>query len=291
MRLDSQCILCLLKRHSETAAKYGDEAQVTAFTRDLMGLICNGPVEMSAPFYTPGITKLFTEHFGLADDRFAEEKEISNRYALERFDRLTELVRSSEDPLYAGLQAAILGNYIDFSALQGEVSFEKLDEMLRLLHTIEVDRQAFEKLRADLEKGKELLYLTDNAGEIVFDRVWLEVIRDRFPKLSITVCVRGGPAQNDATVADAEAIGMPFPVIGNGTRIPGTVLELASDELKAALKTADVIIAKGQANVETLLDTGHGYNVYYAFLVKCKRFIDRFGKAKLTAMLVRERDL
>ena len=291
MRLDSQCILCLLKRHSETAAKYGDEAQVTAFTRDLMRMICNGPVEMSAPFYTPGITKLFTEHFGLADDRFAEEKEVSNRYALERFDRLTELVRSAEDPVYAGLQAAILGNYIDFSALQGEVSFEKLDEMLELLHTIQVDRDACEALRSDLETGKELLYLTDNAGEIVFDRVWLEVIRDMFPCLSITVCVRGGPAQNDATVADAEAVGMPFPVIGNGTRIPGTVLELASDELNAALKTADVIIAKGQANVETLLDTGHGYNVYYAFLVKCKRFIDRFGKAKLTPMLVRDREL
>ena len=289
MRLDSQCILCLLKRHSETAAKYGDEGQVTAFTRDLMHLICAGPVEMSAPFYTPGITKLFTEHFGLADDRFAEEKEASNRYALERFDQLTQMVRSAEDPLYAGLQGAILGNYIDFSALQGEVSFEKLDEMLELLHTIQVDREVFASLRADLERGKELLYLTDNAGEIVFDRVWLEVIRDMFPGLSVTVCVRGGPAQNDATAADAEAVGMPFPVIGNGTRIPGTVLELASDELKAALKTADVIIAKGQANVETLLDTGHGYNIYYAFLVKCKRFIDRFGREKLTPMLVRDK--
>ena len=288
MRLDSQCILCLLKRHSEAAAKYGDEEQVTAFTRDLMHMICAGPVEMSAPFYTPGITKLFTEHFGLADDRFAEEKEISNRYALERFDRLTQMVRSAADPLYAGLQGAILGNYIDFSALQGEVSFEKLDAMLELLHTIEVDRETFEALRADLETGRELLYLTDNAGEIVFDRVFLEVIRDTFPNLSITVCVRGGPAQNDATRADAQAIGMPFRVIDNGTRIPGTVLELASEELNAALSTADVIIAKGQANVETLLDTDHGYNVYYAFLVKCKRFIDRFGKAKLTPMLVHD---
>ncbi len=289
MRLDSQCILCLLKRHSETAAQYGSEEQVTAFTRELMRLICEGPVEMSAPFYTPGITKLFTEHFGLADDRFAGEKEASNHYALARFDRLTGLVRSAADPLYAGLQAAILGNYIDFSALQGEVSFEKLDEMLEKLHTIEVDRDTFAALRSDLQKGKALLYLTDNAGEIVFDRVFLEVIRDLFPQLSITVCVRGGPAQNDATPADAEAVGMPFPVIGNGTRIPGTVLELASEELKAALASADVVIAKGQANVETLLDTGHGHNIYYAFLVKCKRFIDRFGKAKLTPMLVRDR--
>ena len=291
MRLDSQCILCLLKRHSETAAKYGDEEQVTAFTRDLMHMICAGPVEMSAPFYTPGITKLFTEHFGLADDRFAEEKEASNRYALERFDRLTQMVRAAADPLYAGLQGAILGNYIDFAALQGEVSFEKLDEMLDLLHTIEVDRQVFEKLRADLKTGRELLYLTDNAGEIVFDRVWLEVIRDLFPNLAITVCVRGGPAQNDATIAEAEEIGMPFRVIDNGTCISGTVLEKASDELKAAIERADVVISKGQANVETLLDAGHGYNIYYAFLAKCKRFIDRFGKDKLTPMLVREREL
>ena len=290
MRLDSQCILCLLKRHSETAAKCGTEEQVTAFTRDLMRIICDGPVEMSAPFYTPGITKLFTEHFGLDDDRFAEEKHLSNRYVLDRFDRISAMVRSAPEPLYAGLQAAILGNYIDFSALQGEVSFEKLDEMLDLQHTIEVDRSQFEALRADLSGARELLYLTDNAGEIGFDRVFLEVIADAFPRLSITVCVRGGPPQNDATREDAQVVGMPFRIIDNGTRIPGTVLELASDELKAALEKADVTIAKGQANVETLLDTGHGYNIYYAFLVKCKRFIDRFDREKLTPMLVRDRE-
>ena len=291
MRLDSQCILCLLKRHADTAAQLGNEEQATAFLRDLMGLLCDGPAEMAAPYYTPGIAKLFTEHFGLADDRFTEEKELSNRFCMERLDRISGMVRSADDPLYAGLQGAILGNYIDFSALQGEVSFEKLDEMLDLLHTIEVDRAVFDKLRADLKTGKELLYLTDNAGEIVFDRVWLEVIRDTFPNLAITVCVRGGPAQNDATTADAEAVGMPFPVIDNGTCISGTVLEEASPELKAAIERADVVISKGQANVETLLDTGHGYNIYYAFLVKCKRFIDRFGKEKLTPMLVREKDL
>ena len=288
MRLDAQCILCLLKRHSETAAKCANEEQVTAFTRDLMRLLCDGPADMSAPFYTPGITKLFTEHFGFADDRFADEKEASNRYAMARLEKLTALVRSAADPLYAGLQGAILGNYIDFSALQGEVSFEKLDEMLEKLHTIQVDGQTFDQLRSDLEHGKELLYLTDNAGEIVFDRVWLEVIRDLFPNLAITVCVRGGPAQNDATRDDAEAVGMPFRVIDNGTRISGTVLELASEDLKAASSTADVIISKGQANVETLLDSGHGYNIYFAFLVKCKRFIDRFGKEKLTPMLVHD---
>ncbi len=289
MRLDAQCMLCLLKRHTETAAKCGSEEQVTAFARDLLRLMAEGPVEQSSPFYTPGITELFTKHFGLSDDRFSEEKALSNQYVLERLGRIADMVRSAPDPLYAGLQAAILGNYIDFSALQGEVSFEKLDEMLDILHTIEVDRAVFAELRGELSTAKKLLYLTDNAGEIGFDRVFLEVIRDSFPSLSITVCVRGGPTQNDATRADAQLVGMPFPIIDNGTRIPGTVLELASDELKNAISEADLTIAKGQANVETLLDSGHGYNLYYAFLVKCVRFMDRFGKPKLTPMLVHEK--
>ena len=289
MRLDAQCIQCLLKRHTETAEQQGSEEQVTAFIRDIMRVLCEGPAEMAAPYYTPAIAKLFTEHFGFAEDRFAAEKEESNRFALARFEKLTDMVRSAQDPLYAGLQGAILGNFIDFAALQGEVSFEKLDEMLELLHTIEVDRGAFESLRSDLENGRELLYLTDNAGEIVFDRVFLEIIRDRFPELSVTVCVRGGPAQNDATRADAEAIGMPFRIIDNGTCISGTVLELASPDLKKALAAADVVISKGQANVETLLDTDHRCNIYFAFLVKCKRFIDRFGKEKLTPMLVHDK--
>ena len=288
MRLNSDCIECLLRRHIATAKQYGTDEQVTAFAKNLMRLLSSGPADMSAPFYTPGITKLFTEHFGLADDRFAEEKRLSNDYALSRMDLLREKVNAAPDPLYAGLQAAILGNYLDFSALQGEVSFPKLDEMLEILQTLQVDKGVFEELRSDLQKGKRLLYLTDNAGEIGFDRVFLEEIHRQFPGLSVTVCVRGGPAQNDATREDAEAVGIPLPVIDNGTRIPGTVMALASEALKEAAEAADVIIAKGQANVETLLDSGHGLNIYYAFLVKCVRFIDRFGKEKLTPMLVHE---
>ena len=288
MKLNADCMECLFRRHLATAREFGTEEQVTAFAKDLMRALADGPADQAAPWYTPEITRLFTKHLGLADDRYAEEKEVSNRFVMERFHKIQDMIRTAPDPLYAGLQAAILGNYIDFSALQGEVSFEKLEKMLSLLCTIEVDREIFESLRADLKNGRKLLYLTDNAGEIGFDRAFLEEIHRQFPGLAITVCVRGGPTQNDATRIDAEIVGIPFPVIDNGTRIPGTVLELASGELKTAIREADVVIAKGQANVETLLDTGHGYNIYYAFLVKCIRFVDRFRKPKLTPMLVRE---
>ena len=286
MKLNAECMLCLLKRHIATAETVGSEEQVTAFARDLMTVMAQGPQEQSAPWYTPEITRLFTAHFGLADNRYADEKADSNRFFLEREEQIRAMVTEAEDPLYAGLQCAILGNYIDFSALQGEVSFDRLDRMLSLARTFQVDPETFAALRRDLQTGRELLYLTDNAGEIGFDKIFLETIHGLYPDLAITVCVRGGPTQNDATAEDAAIVGMPFPVIGNGNRIPGTVLSEASGDLKAALKRATVIIAKGQANVETLFDTGHGYNIYYAFLIKCARFIRRFGKEKLTPMLL-----
>ena len=288
---DSRCLLCQLERNLSTARKLGTEEQALAFAKDLMTHLASAPMGVPAPYFTPGVTELFHRHYGLSMDRYRDEKRQSNAFVLERMDSIRQRVIASSDPVLTGLKFAILGNYIDFSALRDQVSFEFLDELLLSALDMELDAENYTALCAELEQGKRLLYLTDNAGEIVFDRVWLEVIRDTFPGLSITVCVRGGPAQNDATVADAEAVGMPFPVIGNGTCISGTVLEKASDELRTAIERADVVISKGQANVETLLDTGHGYNIYYAFLVKCKRFIDRFGKEKLTPMLVRERDL
>ena len=140
----------------------------------------------------------------------------------------------------------------------------------------------------DLRRGGKLVYLTDNAGEIGFDRVLAEAIAAAYPDISVTFCVRGAIAQNDATREDAAAVGIPFPVIDNGNRVAGTQLDMLSEEAAATLSGADVILAKGMANAETML--GCGYNVYYAFLVKCQRFVTRFGKPMFTPMLVKERE-
>lgn len=286
MNITAECYECLLRRHLETARRHGDEGQVTGFARDLMRLLAGGPEEMAAPYYSPEIAQLFCKHFDLPYDRYQQEKADANRFALEHMEQLRQMVANAEDPLYAGLQCAILGNYLDFSALQGEVSFETLDKMIASAREIQVDRENFEALRADFSNGKHLLYLTDNAGEIGFDRVFAEEIHRQCPELQITFCVRGGPALNDATREDAQTVGIPFPVIDNGSDIAGTVLSQAGTDLQKALRQADVILAKGQANVETLL--GCGLNVYYAFLVKCPKFIQVFQKPKLTPMLHRE---
>lgn len=285
--MDAQCLVCHFRRNVETARALGDEATATAFARALMELYLSVPEWGASPSVGPGTNALFQRFYGLDADRFKDEKERSNRFVMERFDEIRRRTETAKDPVYAGLQMAVLGNYIDFSALQGEVSFEKLDEMLEKAMHMELDRAVYDDLRTDLSKGKRLLYLTDNAGEIGFDRVCAEQLQKAYPHLEITFCVRGGPALNDATRADAQAVGIPFPVIDNGNTVPGTDISQLSAEAKAALDSADVIISKGQGNAETLL--GCGYNIYYAFLVKCPRFIDRYQKPKLTPMLVKER--
>ena len=283
--MTAECVLCYLNRNVETARKYGTEEQATAFIMELMKLYTAAPEGVSTPWFSDKVNRLFVEMYGLDPDRFREEKEESNRFALERLDQIRARAEQAEDPVYAGLQLAILGNYIDFGALYGEVSFDKLEQMMAQAAQMELDQKCYVNLLSDLEKGSKLLYLTDNAGEIVFDRVFAEQIQKRFPHLEITFCVRGGPAQNDATREDAAAAGIPFKVIDNGTCIAGTVLDCISEEARQAIEEADVIIAKGQGNCETLY--GAPLNIYYAFLVKCSRFINRFGKPKLTPMLTK----
>lgn len=286
--LNPDCIICQLRRNVGTARDLGSPEQLAEFTSGLLELYLRVPEGVSSPWLGPETEKLYQKVYGITGDRFEAEKKFSNRFVMERFDRIRARAELAEDPVYAGLQFAVLGNYIDFSALYGEVSFEELDELLKKAESMELNRETYEKLSRELETAKNLLYLTDNAGEIGFDRICAEQIAARYPNLQITFCVRGGVTLNDATREDARAVGIPFPVIDNGNNIAGTQLDLLSEEAKQALETADVIIAKGQANAETLLDSG--YNIYYAFLVKCIRFEQRFGKPKMTPMLVRERE-
>jgi uncharacterized protein with ATP-grasp and redox domains len=270
----------------ETARSLGDEETATAFAKALMELYLTMPSDKASPTVAPATNALFQKFYGLPEDRYQAEKEASNAFVMQRLDDIRDRVAQAEDPLFAGIQMAILGNYIDFSALQGEVSFEKLDALLDTAGDMKLDFAVYDNLRQRLSKAETLLYVTDNAGEIGFDRVLAEVMAETYPNLKITFCVRGGPALNDATRADAVAVGIPFPVIDNGNTVPGTDLDLLGQEAREAFEKADLIFAKGQANVETML--GCGYPIFYAFLIKCPRFIDRFQKPKLTPMLVWE---
>lgn len=284
--VDSYCIQCYLRRNIDLVRPLGDEAKTTAFAKEIMKMYLNAPEGASAPWFGPQVADLLRDMYGVPIDRFHQEKIDSNNFILERMDTIREKVRSAPDPVLAGLQFAILGNYLDYSALQGKVDFGTLEDMLTKARDMVLDEANYAAFCQDLEAGKKLLYLTDNAGEIGFDRVFAEAIHEKYPHLEITFCVRGDIAGNDATREDAKIIGIPFPVIDNGNRVAGTQMDQLSEEAANAIENADVILAKGMANVETMYGCGH--NIYYAFLIKCPRFVNIFGKEMFTPMLVRE---
>ena len=134
------------------------------------------------------------------------------------------------------------------------------------------------------------MLIADNCGEIVLDKLFLEQLHKRFPELSIDVLVRGGEVLNDATKEDAEYVGISkvARVISNGLPIAGTVYEMLPDDAKEVMDQADVILAKGQGNYESLCKQGR--HIFYSFLCKCELFTSRFRVPKLTGIFVEEWD-
>ena len=219
---DSRCLLCHFNKNIDTARGLGSEAQATTFARELMKIYLDSPADVGATWYGPATAELFDKIYGVGPDRFLEEKRQSNGFVLERMEQIRQKIDGAEDKVLAGLKFAILGNYIDFSALYGEVSFEKLDAMLETALEMELDLDVYHSLCAEMEQGGKLLYLTDNAGEIGFDRLFAEAIAAKYPQISITFCVRGGPALNDATREDAH--------------MPGRHLDVPNDFVKVVVK-------------------------------------------------------
>ncbi len=284
--MNAECYLCHLARSIDTARALAGEEAADKVAKELLAVYANAPAYASSPWFEPAVTALLQKHCGLQGDRFAGEKARSNQFILERLPAIRQRIDAAADPVYAALQMAVLGNYLDFSALRGEVSFETLEGLLDRAAELDLDKEACRSLVGQLKSAKRLLYITDNCGEIGMDRLCAETLAAHFPQLSVTFCVRGGPVSNDATREDARAVGIEFPVIDNGIAMAGMHPECIGEEARAAMENADVILAKGQANAETLL--GCGKNIYYLFLVKCRRFQTLFGKPKLTPMLVRE---
>lgn len=285
LKMNALCAPCFIGKHAKEAYKL-DPVKATDFCKELLPLVADA-IGTDNSCHLDALTRqLYKKHFGYEGDPYAEEKRLSNEFVLERLPRIRELVMEQKDPVFAALQFAILGNYLDFSALKGNVSFEKLDEMLINALSMELPEETYASLRADLQAAKTLLYVTDNAGEIGFDRIFAEVLQQAYPDLQITFCVRGAPTLNDATREDAAVMGIPFPIIDTGNDICGVELDLLGDEARHAMDTSDVIFTKGMGNVETLY--GSKYNIYFAFLTKCDLIMEVFQKPFLTPMLVHQ---
>ena len=282
--MNSICAQCLMKRHVDAARPLGDDETATKFAKGLMEAFLSLPEGADSCQIGPAVTKLYTDLYGLEGDRYLEEKVASNAFAMARLPKIYAQIEKAKDPIYAALQLSILGNYLDFAALAGKVRFEDLERMLEQAETYDLSGPHYDRFLQGLKTAKSFVLITDNAGEVVFDRVLAETIHRFYPEVNITFLVRGGPANNDALREDADIVGIPFPVEDSGLCVGGTPLHQISEKARILLQNADMILAKGMGNTESLYNCG--LPVYYAFLVKCARFEQVFKRPHLTPMFV-----
>ena len=290
MAISSFCIGCILKRQEERIRELPFAEEVKeGFMKELCGIIANAPQEATSPVIVAAIRELVKKYFDIVDD-YEGEKKHYNELMLSSEDVLLQMIESAEEPLKEALRLARIGNYIDFGALN-EVNDKKLGELFAESENDTVDEKEWEALKADMEKSQSLVYLTDNCGEIVLDKLFIKEIKKAYPKLDITVIVRGGNVLNDATMEDAKAVGLTevVKVIGNGSNIAGNSLGYISTAAEESIRSADVVISKGQGNFESL--NGCGLNIYYLFLCKCDWFVRRFQMKRLTGVLINDRNL
>lgn len=217
-------------------------------------------------------------------------KKAFNQVMLEKENQIKKQIRQSGDSLLSALQYAMAGNFIDMHAVN-DIRPEDLDRVLNSAPTLTVDETLYRAFRKELSHAKSMVYLHDNAGEIVMDKLFLKVIKSLYPDLVVTSVVRGMPVVNDATMQDAEKIGLCdiVGVIENGTDIPGTQLDCVNAQTLKAINNANIIISKGQGNFETLY--GCGKNIYYIFLCKCDLFVKRFGLPRFSGVFANENSL
>ncbi len=208
---------------------------------------------------------------GEADfDPYREIKALSNRTVLQGLAGVEAMVQGAEDPLRTAVRAAAAGNIIDFGAKTAETIDinRELAEIPRLTFAVE----EIDPFRERLKGARRVLYIGDNAGEVVLDRILLEEIRRENPGAEVVFAHRDKPIINDALAADAEQAGLPdlVRVISSGSVYPGTILAETSGEFQDLFRGADLIISKGQGNYETLCTETHP-GLFFILRVKCAR--------------------
>ena len=280
-RLNSQCISCLLNKHLNNSQK-------TEYMQGILKIIGNADISMSAPEIVEQINEFKASLVETSD--FSEIKRYFNELMLSLEKEIDVQIKTAKNPLKTAVKYAMVGNFIDFGAMDN-VQEEKLKENLNNAQSICINEDEFEKFESEISTAQSIVYLIDNCGEIVLDKLLIKQILRLNSGVKINAIVRGKPVLNDCTIDDANQVGLDklVSVMGNGTAIPGTVLNKISPEAKSLIDNADFIISKGQGNFETLHHCGK--NIYYLFLCKCQLFAERFGVDTFTGMFINDLSL
>lgn len=258
-----ECVPCFTRQALDAVLlATGDPRQQESLLRELLYDIAETDWQGTPPAMGQRIHRIIRQELGCADP-YRAVKTRMNQMAARLVPAMRARIEAHPDPHEAAVRVAIGGNLLDVGA-KTQIAAEDLPAHLETIWTRPLRGDLSGFFRA-VEQARCILYLADNAGEIFFDRLLLE----HLPTAKITVFVRGHPVLNDATAEDAVAAGLPdlVPVLDNGSDAPGTILEDCSEEFRGWFERADLVIAKGQGNYETLSEVDK--DIYFLFTVKC----------------------
>lgn len=257
------CFPCFVRQVLDSVRMTtADERIQEKVLRESMRLVSEMDLWQSPPVIGQQIHRLVRELVGI-EDPYRKIKKQFNEIALKLYPKLRKFIFESEDMLAIAIRLAIAGNIIDFG-LNSTLQETELEETISQCLSDKFEDMQLELFRSAVNDAKDILYLADNAGEIIFDRLLIE----QLPIEKVTVVVKGKPIINDATMEDAVLAGLPkiVEVIDNGSDGPGTILESCSNTFRCRFENADLIIAKGQGNYETLSNVDK--NIF--FILKAK---------------------
>lgn len=283
VNLSLDCVPCFV-RHALEASRFASPDPVVHehILREVLREAASWDLARPAPLLSQFVQRRLRALTGVADP-YQHAKQRFNALALEMLPACRDMVRAARDPLQCAARFAIAGNIIDFGANGGLREADVREAFANVMTApLAGDIEAF---REQAAAAQRILYLADNAGEIVFDRLLVE----QLPAGRVTVAVRGGPVLNDATLADAHLAGLDqiAELIDNGADAPGTVLDQCGEAFREHFSNASVIIAKGQGNFETLAGTPS--NIFFLLKIKCPVVASHTGLEVGTLALIRGR--
>ncbi len=282
MKIAFECYPCMLNSVINMSKIFKTDTETTSrLLSKMMKHLSEINLTKSAPAISKYIQNIVREELGISDP-YAELKHEYNELMLNLYPELEERVLSSPNPYLTALKLAIAGNIIDFGANQ-EIDIHTTIE--KVLDTdFAIDDSS--KLKEEFAKARTVLYLGDNCGEIVADKLLIKTLfRELGKPDEFYFSVRGKPILNDATREDAEFVGIDkmVNIIDTNDDAPGVLLENATDEYRKIYNKADVIISKGMGNFESLSEMED--NIYFLLIAKCKLVAGHLGVGKGEAVV------
>jgi len=261
--MEETCLGCHLKTVNKLISKFNPSQEVATQFWEEANEILTTLKDESNPIVATYIQRLAKEKLKVAS-LYRTEKIKVNRILLSNYNYWENYINNSENAFELAVKLAMAGNIIDYGAHSVPEDIEaQIHKMIKMPLPVSEVNQLF----WDISKAKKILYLGDNAGEIVFDKLLIETINHK----DVTYVVRGKSVINDVTFEDVAQTGIDqvCKVISNGFDAPSTLLEFCSEEFMEAYQSADLVIAKGQGNFEGLMNVKHP-NMYFLLTAKCK---------------------